>query len=150
MTSFFCAQVAADSGALPLGKVFELVLEGENLPVRMEKELKVTQLVLILVGCLGLLLTFCALVSDPPEKQLCLLVQLLKTRSMLYCICRKPYDQRAMIACDQCDEWYHFDCLKLRSAPEVYICPACEPRAQETEVVSTASGVDHERSVWSL
>ncbi|CAL9030117.1 unnamed protein product [Prunus brigantina] len=103
-------KVAADSGALPLGKVFELVLEGENLPVRMEKELK-----------------------------------LLKTRSMLYCICRKPYDQRAMIACDQCDEWYHFDCLKLRSAPEVYICPACEPRAQETEVFSTALGVDHER-----
>ncbi|BBH03352.1 transcription factor jumonji domain-containing protein [Prunus dulcis] len=96
-------KVAADSGALPLGKVFELVLEGENLPV------------------------------------------LLKIRSMLYCICRKPYDQRAMIACDQCDEWYHFDCLKLHSAPEVYICPACEPRAQETEVFSTASGVDHER-----
>lgn len=41
--SFSAMQVAADSGALPLDKVFELVLEGENLPVRVEKELKVMQ-----------------------------------------------------------------------------------------------------------
>lgn len=61
---------------------------------------------------------------------------------MLYCICRKPYDQRAMIACDQCDEWYHFDCIKLRSTPKVYICPACEPLAEETEELSTAPVVD--------
>lgn len=46
---------------------------------------------------------------------------------MLYCICRRPHDQRAMIACDKCDEWYHFDCIKISSAPKVYICPACDP-----------------------
>lgn len=46
---------------------------------------------------------------------------------MLYCICRRPYDQRAMIACDKCDEWYHFDCVKISSAPKIYICPACDP-----------------------
>lgn len=72
------------------------------------------------------------------------MVQLLKDRSMLYCICRKPYDQRAMIACDKCDEWYHFGCVKLRSAPKVYICPACEPLA---ETLSTPALVDCERSV---
>jgi histone demethylase JARID1 len=49
----------------------------------------------------------------------------LKDRSMLYCICRKPYDDRAMIACDKCDEWYHFDCINLVSPPKIYICPAC-------------------------
>eukprot|EP00250_Pteridium_aquilinum_P019210 c24343_g1_i1 orf=340-6093(+) len=38
----------------------------------------------------------------------------LKSRTSLYCICRKPYDkERAMIACDSCSEWYHFDCVSL-------------------------------------
>ncbi|XP_057525455.1 lysine-specific demethylase JMJ17 isoform X2 [Amaranthus tricolor] len=57
------------------------------------------------------------------EKEL----KLLQTRSLLYCICRKPYDQRPMIACDECDEWYHFDCVNVVSTPDVYICPACKP-----------------------
>ncbi|KAM3396817.1 lysine-specific demethylase 5A [Capsicum galapagoense] len=83
-------KVSTDGGALGLDKVFELIMEGENLPVSCEKELK-----------------------------------LLRDRSMLYCLCRKPYDQRPMIACDKCDEWYHFDCIKLSSLPKVYICPAC-------------------------
>ncbi|KAL5552082.1 hypothetical protein UlMin_002258 [Ulmus minor] len=102
----YAKKVSSDFGALGLDKVFDLILEGENLPVHVEKELK-----------------------------------LLRTRSMLYCICRKPYDQRAMIACDECDEWYHFDCIKLRVAPKVYICPACEPRKEES---STPSSVDPE------
>ncbi|XP_072993424.1 lysine-specific demethylase JMJ17 [Typha latifolia] len=55
-------------------------------------------------------------------------LKLLRARSILYCICRKPYDQRAMIACDQCDEWYHFDCINLyESAPKTFFCPACHP-----------------------
>ncbi|CAI9094044.1 OLC1v1029693C1 [Oldenlandia corymbosa var. corymbosa] len=99
-------KVSIDGGALALDKVFELIEEGENLPLVCEKELK-----------------------------------MLGDRSMLYCICRRPYDQRPMIACDNCDEWYHFDCIKLSSPPKVYICPACDshagqdllsmPRAQE-------------------
>ncbi|XAR70302.1 hypothetical protein NMG60_11027112 [Bertholletia excelsa] len=84
-------KVSMDSGALGLDKVFELITEGENLPVLCENEL-----------------------------------QLLRDRSMLYCICRKPYDQRAMIACDRCNEWYHFDCIELSIEPKMYICPACK------------------------
>ncbi|KAL6986236.1 hypothetical protein U1Q18_019604 [Sarracenia purpurea var. burkii] len=89
-------KVSMDSGALGLDKVFELIVEGENLPVHFEKELT-----------------------------------LLRDRSMLYCICRKPYDQRAMIACDRCDEWYHFDCINLSSAPKIYICPACKLQTED-------------------
>lgn len=104
----YAKKVAADSGVLGLDKVFDLISEGENLPVHLEKELK-----------------------------------LLRDRSMLYCICRKPYDQRAMIACDQCDEWYHFDCIKLVTAPKVYICPACRPLKKESPMLLS---VDHKRS----
>ncbi|XP_052209867.1 lysine-specific demethylase JMJ17 isoform X2 [Diospyros lotus] len=83
-------EVSTDCGALGLDKVFELIAEGKNLPVNVERELK-----------------------------------LLRDRSMLYCICRKPDDQKPMIACDKCDEWYHFACIKLTSAPKIFICPAC-------------------------
>ncbi|XP_064982411.1 lysine-specific demethylase JMJ17-like isoform X1 [Musa acuminata AAA Group] len=56
----------------------------------------------------------------------------LRARSLLYCICRKPYDQRAMIACDQCDEWYHFDCIDLHEPPQkTFYCPACRPSLEE-------------------
>ena len=37
----FYIQVATDSGALSLDKVFELIMEGENLPFYLEKEIKV-------------------------------------------------------------------------------------------------------------
>ncbi|KAL9434409.1 hypothetical protein AB3S75_029115 [Citrus x aurantiifolia] len=101
-------KVVLDSGALSLDKVFELIAEGENLPVYLEKELKS-----------------------------------LRARSMLYCICRKPYDEKAMIACYQCDEWYHVDCVKLLSVPEIYICAACKPQAEES---STPQNVDGGRT----
>ncbi|PIN05226.1 hypothetical protein CDL12_22235 [Handroanthus impetiginosus] len=101
-------KVSADGGVLGLDRVFELILEGENLPVSCEKELK-----------------------------------LLRDRSMLYCICRKPYDRRAMIACDKCDEWYHFDCINISSAPKVYTCPACSPHPNEDVCASTST--THER-----
>jgi len=71
-------------------------------------------------------------------------LEALKHRSVLYCICRKPYDkERAMIACDRCSEWYHFDCVNLPQpdssdegcellekeygATVEFICPACKP-----------------------
>jgi hypothetical protein len=44
----FYVQVAADSGALSLDKVFELIMEGESLPVYVQKEIKVKTIVSVL------------------------------------------------------------------------------------------------------
>jgi len=44
----FYVQVAADSGALSLDKVFELIMEGESLPVYVQKEIKVKIIVSVL------------------------------------------------------------------------------------------------------
>lgn len=48
----------------------------------------------------------------------------------LYCICRKPYKAgQDMIACDSCDEWFHFECVGITKAQanrkKTYMCPTC-------------------------
>lgn len=48
----------------------------------------------------------------------------------LYCVCKTKYDEeRFMIACDRCDEWYHTTCVNM---PEMevelvdqFFCPPC-------------------------
>lgn len=78
---------------------------------------------------------------------ICWLLQLLRDRSMLYCICRRPYDQRKMIACDQCDEWYHFDCVNISSAPRIYVCPACNLHP-EGDTCAPSVPIAYERQVY--
>lgn len=51
----------------------------------------------------------------------------------LYCICRQPHNNRFMICCDRCEEWFHGDCVGiterrgqlLERDGEDYICPNC-------------------------
>ncbi|OBZ80046.1 Set1 complex component spp1 [Grifola frondosa] len=48
----------------------------------------------------------------------------------LYCICKTQYDEdRVMIACDRCDEWYHTQCLHMPDLEvdliDQFICPLC-------------------------
>ncbi|XP_022720178.1 lysine-specific demethylase 5B isoform X3 [Durio zibethinus] len=108
-----CAKkVATDSGALGLDGVYELIAEGESLPVCLKNEL-----------------------------------ELLRARSMLHCICRKPYDERSMIPCGQCGEWYHIKCVKLVSPPKTYICAACMPGTEN--LVSNLETLDHERCTFA-
>jgi len=48
----------------------------------------------------------------------------------LYCICRRPYSENDfMIACDECEEWYHGDCVGLTQQQSEklseWLCPSC-------------------------
>ncbi|KZT06932.1 uncharacterized protein LAESUDRAFT_725683 [Laetiporus sulphureus 93-53] len=48
----------------------------------------------------------------------------------LYCICKTGYDEdRVMIACDRCDEWYHTQCVNMPDLEvdlvDQFICPIC-------------------------
>jgi COMPASS component SPP1 len=50
-----------------------------------------------------------------------------------YCVCKSRYDEeRAMIGCDRCDEWYHPLCVGLEDSDvdqiDLYVCPACRKR----------------------
>ncbi|KJR89368.1 uncharacterized protein SPSK_06021 [Sporothrix schenckii 1099-18] len=47
-----------------------------------------------------------------------------------YCICRGPDDHRWMIQCDDCEDWFHGDCVKITKEEGEdmmlsYICPNC-------------------------
>mmetsp|Transcript_51422 Transcript_51422/g.111807 ORF Transcript_51422/g.111807 Transcript_51422/m.111807 type:complete len:202 (+) Transcript_51422:249-854(+) len=51
--------------------------------------------------------------------------------SPLYCLCRKPYDGSFMIQCEQCNEWYHAQCIgltekKARRKTNL-VCTVCRP-----------------------
>lgn len=60
------------------------------------------------------------------------LMQALRARSMLHCVCLKPYNSRFMVSCSQCGEWYHTYCVKLHWRPEAYVCFACCPPAESS------------------
>ncbi|XP_048405714.2 death-inducer obliterator 1-like isoform X2 [Stegostoma tigrinum] len=57
----------------------------------------------------------------------------------LYCICRQPHNNRFMICCDRCEEWFHGDCVGITMARgrllerngEDYICPDCSPSSSK-------------------
>ncbi|KAG0143566.1 hypothetical protein CROQUDRAFT_48667 [Cronartium quercuum f. sp. fusiforme G11] len=59
----------------------------------------------------------------------------------VYCLCKRRYDGRAMIACDRCDNWYHNDCVGIDDdmveLVDVFICPTCAPGAEKVTTWKT-------------
>ncbi|QDZ17610.1 histone deacetylase [Chloropicon primus] len=60
----------------------------------------------------------------------------LAAEQQVYCVCRQPYNEmRPMLACDLCDEWFHYECVGLlppgtveedcEIAPDDYHCQKC-------------------------
>ncbi|KAF7310946.1 PHD-type domain-containing protein [Mycena chlorophos] len=71
----------------------------------------------------------------------------------LYCICKTLYDEdRFMIACDQCDEWYHTNCVEMPDLVvelvDQFFCPPCIAKNPQLSLKTTykqrcRNGLDH-------
>jgi hypothetical protein len=48
----------------------------------------------------------------------------------VYCTCHKPDNDRPMVCCDICDEWFHCDCVNIPEKVAIrlarYVCPICK------------------------
>ncbi|KAI0257633.1 hypothetical protein BJV78DRAFT_1116378 [Lactifluus subvellereus] len=60
----------------------------------------------------------------------------------LYCICNTKYDdERVMIACDRCDEWYHTSCVNMPDLEvdlvDQFICPLCVEKNPQLHLRTT-------------
>ncbi|CAG7821469.1 unnamed protein product [Allacma fusca] len=64
----------------------------------------------------------------------------------LWCICRQPHNNRFMICCDKCDDWFHGKCVgitkaqakKMETANLPWHCPTCKKAIkQEQQSAST-------------
>jgi COMPASS component SPP1 len=64
------------------------------------------------------------------------------TEDKLYCICETKYDdEKVMIACDRCDEWYHTSCVNIRDLQvdlvDQFICPLCVEKNPHLDLRTT-------------
>uniref|UniRef100_A0A8D3C5A6 Ash1 (absent, small, or homeotic)-like (Drosophila) n=1 Tax=Scophthalmus maximus TaxID=52904 RepID=A0A8D3C5A6_SCOMX len=57
-----------------------------------------------------------------------------KDDDVIRCICGMYKDEGLMIQCEKCMVWQHFDCMRLETEVEHYLCELCEPRPIDGEV----------------
>ncbi|MES9880808.1 MAG: hypothetical protein ABW185_08000 [Sedimenticola sp.] len=62
----------------------------------------------------------------------------------LYCICRKPEDNREYVGCDGCKEWFHFDCVGYDKHPSKidlpYYCFMCQIDRSRLDKIESRKG----------
>ena len=55
-----------------------------------------------------------------------------KMSKRLFCVCRQPDDNRFMVCCDGCEDWFHPPCIGLTEKfvkdIEHFLCSECELR----------------------
>merc|ERR1712113_944201 len=60
----------------------------------------------------------------------------------LWCICQQPHNNRFMICCDSCLDWYHGKCVgitkkmgkEMEEAGNEWRCPACKKKEKTGSV----------------
>ncbi|XP_034455973.1 histone-lysine N-methyltransferase ASH1L isoform X1 [Hippoglossus hippoglossus] len=57
-----------------------------------------------------------------------------KDDDIIRCICGMYKDEGLMIQCEKCMVWQHFDCMRLETEVEHYLCEQCDPRPVDGEV----------------
>ncbi|XP_034561076.1 histone-lysine N-methyltransferase ASH1L isoform X1 [Notolabrus celidotus] len=57
-----------------------------------------------------------------------------KDDDIIRCICGMYKDEGLMIQCEKCMVWQHFDCMRLETEVEHYLCEQCDPRPIDGEV----------------
>lgn len=61
----------------------------------------------------------------------------------LWCICRQPHNNRFMICCDVCEDWFHGKCVNITKAQgnqmesegKDWTCPNCIKKKQEKVII---------------
>ncbi|KAG5653072.1 hypothetical protein H0H81_002452 [Sphagnurus paluster] len=69
----------------------------------------------------------------------------------LYCVCKTKYDEdRCMIACDRCDDWYHTQCVNMPDLEvdlvDQFVCPPCVQKNPHLSLRTTYKA----RCLWGL
>uniref|UniRef100_A0A182QKI0 PHD finger protein 3 n=1 Tax=Anopheles farauti TaxID=69004 RepID=A0A182QKI0_9DIPT len=66
----------------------------------------------------------------------------------LWCICRQPHNNRFMICCDSCEDWFHGKCVNITKAMGQqmehdgieWTCPNCLKKKQDRQHAATTVG----------
>ena len=62
----------------------------------------------------------------------------------LWCICKTPHNNRFMICCDKCEEWFHGNCVNITKAMGremedqgiEWTCPSCKVKRNDRKALS--------------